>query len=136
YLWLSVLPLLASQYLWLSVVVVRAGHRIRWVFSISNVGYIEGMWVECIRLDTESGGSSVVPLLASQYLWLSVVVVRAGHRIRWVFSISNVGYIEGMWVESLNLLKIFWQKGFILLVGIEPRKAVSYFGVGGKKFAV
>ncbi|VDO14408.1 unnamed protein product [Rodentolepis nana] len=56
YLWLSVSCLLASQYLWLSVALC---------------------------------------LLASQYLSLSVVVfrtghrIRAGHRIRWVFSVPS-----------------------------------------------
>ncbi|VDO00696.1 unnamed protein product [Rodentolepis nana] len=92
YLWLSVSCLLASQYLWLSV--VRAGHRIRWVFSIS-AGHrisISGFPSLSLEWDTESGGSSPFPLDEHRirwvfsissciYLWLSVLVFRAGHQI-------------------------------------------------------
>ncbi|VDN98018.1 unnamed protein product [Rodentolepis nana] len=76
YLWLSCSCLLASQYLWLSGVVFRAGHRIRWVFSISSSGEHRISWtpnqgwtpnqVGLLRLDTESGGSSPFPPLNTE----------------------------------------------------------------------
>ncbi|VDO01150.1 unnamed protein product, partial [Rodentolepis nana] len=77
------------QYLWLSVLVFRAGSESGFTIRSSpfpHVGYIGGMLVECIP-----GGSSPFPPLDTESgyiggMWVECILPR---------------YMEGMWVECI-----------------------------------
>nr|CDS27716.1 hypothetical protein HmN_000765300 [Hymenolepis microstoma] len=47
----------------------------------------------------------ISPLVDFSYLWVSVVVCRAGHCIRWVAPFPPEGHIVGMLVERILLFR-------------------------------